>query len=237
MQNNRRINSKRFFLLAIPTILLISLYLIYLNWGMKSAKKDKEVYSEQYGYQLWEDIKKLPIELSLEEVILGMRASQEGREVPEEDDTIDEFLKKMAALRREKLDKQANDNLRRSEEYLAHIAQKPDIRVIEQSRLYYEIKQPGEGTWCIEPLSTAYFHYTITTLDNEEIVSTKTMHQAQKIDLATALPAFSRGVIGMKKGERRILYAHPDLAYRRVRHGVPPQVLVIIDVEAASEPG
>jgi peptidylprolyl isomerase len=64
------------------------------------------------------------------------------------------------------------------------------------------------------------------------IHSTRIHNKPKKICLADVIPGFSRGVIGMKKGERRKLYIHPDFAYRQVGWKVPPQTLLIIDVEA-----
>lgn len=197
-------------------------------------EKELRQYSRQYGYQLWEELKKFPIAFSLEDIIVGMRASEESKMLPEEE-TEPDLLKKLTTIRKESLEKRATKNIMRAEEFLNNISQRRDVHAIEEHRLYYKIKAYGTGSWCVEPASNCYFHYTITTIDNEKIVDTRAENKPKQVDLTTAFPCFTKGVVGMKKGERRVLYAHPDLAYGRARQIVPPGTLVIIDVEALGE--
>ena len=37
--------------------------------------------------------------------------------------------------------------------------------------------------------------------------------------------------MGMRQGERRLLYIHPSLGFRSMHWTVPPSVVLIIDVE------
>lgn len=236
MQNDRRITRGR-LTIAVGILLLILGLGYSLNRPQTAAlsnqifpKNELTRYSREYGYQLWEDLKKHPIHFSLEDIVIGMNLNAEGKILPD-DETTDEFLQRFATLRKMSLEEQAKKNRKRSEEYLAIIAKKAGIIALEDEKLYYEIQVPGREEPFVESNSSYYFHYTIKTIDNEEIVDTRKENTPKQVNLATALPAFSKGVVNMKKGERRIIYAHPDLAYGTHRQIVPPQMIVIIDVE------
>lgn len=223
MRNSIRKNTITWMLFISP----IAFYVLYLCFPYKTQK---QIYSEQYGYEIWEDIQDLSVELSVEDVIKGIRAKAEGKVIEKANNNALSRTS-IAALRREALEKQAAQNLERSKQFLKKITKNANMIMLDPDRLYYEVKSQGSGTQCIQPSSTACFHYTITTMDNDTIVSTRDEEAPKKVFLDTALPAFSRGVVGMKQGERRIIYAHPDLAYRKLRPTIAPNILVTIDVE------
>lgn len=229
MHNNSRI------IQSSNWILLVSAIAFYFLWLEPSHKTQKQIYSEQYGYEIWENIQDLSVELSVEDVIKGIRTKAKGKAI-EKSSSGSLSRASIVALRREALEQEANQNLKRSEQFLKEIAKNSNIFMIEPYRLYYEIKKEGNGTECIEPSSTAYFHYIITSMNKETIVNTWFEGTPKKVFLDTTLPAFSKGVVGMKQGERRIIYAHPDLAYRKLRPNVPPEILVTIDVEVIKMP-
>lgn len=229
MCNDCRITWKKLCVNTIALVPLASALTFYFLCFPLSYKTQKQIYSEQYGYEIWEDIQKLSVELSVEDVIKGIRAKEEGKIIVGTNNTFSRTT--IAALRREALEEEASQNLKRSEQFLKKIAKDSNMVMLDPYRLYYEVKNKGNGTQRIEPSSTAYFHYIITTMDKEKIVDTRVEEAPKKVFLDTAIPAFSKGVIGMKQGERRLIYAHPELAYRKLRPAIPPEILVTIDVE------
>lgn len=234
MQDNRGLKIFVLFLcLLIASFFGFCLFFFESNKELNKQSELKQ-YSRQYGYLFWEDVKNLPIAFSLDDVIDGMKASADGKKISDEASDAD-FLKRLSTIRRESLEKQTAKNLEEAQEFLRKIAQKPGIVTIEESRLYYEVKTEGRGSWYVIPASTCYFHYTISTIDDEKIVDTRGKNEPMQIDLATAFPGFTKGVLGMKKGEKRVLYIHPDLAYGRARQVIAPEILVIIEVEALGE--
>lgn len=50
------------------------------------------------------------------------------------------------------------------------------------------------------------------------------------ISLDETIPGFSKGIVGMKEGEKRTLYIHPDLAYG-VNGSLPPNSLLTFEIE------
>ena len=45
-----------------------------------------------------------------------------------------------------------------------------------------------------------------------------------------SIPGFAKGMLGMKEGEKRVLYIHPELAYGLTGQ-LPPNSLLIFEVE------
>lgn len=120
-------------------------------------------------------------------------------------------------------------NIEEAENFLSLISQKPNIKVLIPGKLYFEVLNEGNGQ-TIASISTVLFHYKITILDKTVIVNTYE-EEAKKVSLANTIVGFAKGVEGMKYGEKRILYVHPDLAYRKIGIVVPPQALLIIEVQ------
>lgn len=50
------------------------------------------------------------------------------------------------------------------------------------------------------------------------------------LPLTKVIPGFSQGMQGMKEGEVRVLYIHPDLAYGTAGQ-LPPNSLLIFEVK------
>jgi len=50
------------------------------------------------------------------------------------------------------------------------------------------------------------------------------------IPLDQTIPGFSKGLVGMKEGEKRRLFVHPDLGYGTMGQ-LPPNELLIFDIE------
>ena len=50
------------------------------------------------------------------------------------------------------------------------------------------------------------------------------------LPIKQSIPGFAKGLVGMKEGEKRILYIHPELAYGLAGH-LPPNSLLIFEVE------
>jgi peptidylprolyl isomerase len=95
----------------------------------------------------------------------------------------------------------------------------------------YEVVAVGEGGSVENKESTPLLQYTIFTLNGLEIVNTRKMTSSPfRVPLSDAIPGFAMGLVGMRVGERRKLFIHPDLGYGIQGH-VPPNSLLIAEVE------
>ena len=195
-----------------------------------SKKSDIELFSEYIGYTMGQEMRYLKGSYDLEAVIKGLRAYETGEGCPLQLNENEE-LQKIHEVQREQFEKLAANNLKNAEEFLRRIATEPHIQTLEKERLYFEIVNKGKHVRHVEPHTTCQFHCIVVTLDDLEIINTRHSNMPKDICLDDCISGFMRGVEGMQEGERRKLYIHPDLAYRSTDDVVPPQSLIIIDVE------
>jgi len=84
------------------------------------------------------------------------------------------------------------------------------------SGLMYEELAEGRGK-AAEAGDQVYTHYTLCSLDAEEIDSSLAPGRGEPLDFSLSsgqmIPGFDEGVLGMKVGGRRILVLPPALAY------------------------
>lgn len=58
-------------------------------------------------------------------------------------------------------------------------------------------------------------HYLLEDWKGHPLIGSYQMKEAPKIELAKMIPGFSHGLIGIKKGEIREIFIHPDFIYGR----------------------
>ena len=104
------------------------------------------------------------------------------------------------------------------------------IHVLENGKLIYEVIKEGQGSSIIQKGRPFLAHYRISTLAGKEIVNTFTEESPRKISLTEVIAGFRIGVQGMRVGEQRKVFIHPDLAYKTFGH-VPPNSLLVVEVE------
>ena len=199
------------------------------------SQSKKKLLSELFGYTLWNDIKNYREYYNIEDIIQGMRACARG-DVPPRDLQAKETIQLTAELQRELYEKSSSKNLERAENFLSELAKKPSVHVIENKKLYYEVLCEASDEAKRVSDEMAIFHYTISTLDGEEVLNTWKENEPKKVSLPDTIHGFSKGVAGMKEGEKRKIYIHPDFAYRKTGWLVPPQSLLIFDVQLIAVP-
>ena len=125
---------------------------------------------------------------------------------------------------------EAQKNLESACVFLQKIIDKPTVHSLENGKILYEVLQEGQGTSFVQEGSTPRLQYTVWTLDGKEIVSTRKGLGSHPVPLSETIPGFAKGVEGMREGERRTLYIHPEFGYALFGH-VSPNSLLIVDVE------
>lgn len=228
MQNARKL---------ITLLFLGSLSVLFFVFYPRSAKQversREQLYSYLVGHELCRQLREYQPNHTLADVIDGMRAYDAGLPLPD-NMTCEQKAQFLNQMENELFHAWLQKNQTDAERYLLSIDQQACSTPIVPSRLYYQVLQEGTGTDLLLPDSTALFHYTITTMDGKEVFSTRGQDPKQ-VDLSDAIPGFSLAVVGMRQHERRKIFVHPDLAYRSTSWHVPPQSLLIIEVELVSK--
>ncbi|PJD94640.1 MAG: phage infection protein [Parachlamydia sp.] len=127
---------------------------------------------------------------------------------------------------------EAAKNLKTAELFLKELSVKKGITEVVKGKLYYEKLNEGVG------MAIMLEDSPILSYDEYRLESGMKMVQWRngtniKITLTDAIQGFAQGVVGMRIGERRKIYVHPDLAYGQA-DGDHPQQLAIFDVQAIS---
>lgn len=195
------------------------------NKGDLSPEEIKKV-STALGYLLGRNLNTPGINFDLDSVIAGMRDGNAGKPAPMSDT---EFQETMDQLQRRAYEKLAENNLKIANEYLHDNAKKEHIVEIEPGKLQYLILEEGKGT-VVDPHGTPQINYTGKYADGTVFNSSADVGGPVNIPLEQTIPGFSKGIQGMKEGEKRRLFIHPDLGYGTSGQ-LPPNSLLIFDIE------
>lgn len=182
--------------------------------------------SEALGHFIGRNLKTPGVQFDMESIIKGIREGAEGKPSPMTDE---EYEKAMVAIQQKAFNTLSENNLKAANEFFGKNASEKKIIVVEPGKLGYEIIKEGSGA-IVEPHSNVQINYEGKFIDGTVFGSSKETGGPVSIALDQTVPGFSKGITGMKEGEKRRLYVHPDLGYGTTGH-LPPNSLLIFDVE------
>lgn len=186
-----------------------------------SSEKNKE-YGEFIGHILWERCLQ-DKDLDPKDIVNGMKEASEN--IPSKLKT-EEVMHLCLELEKQHFEELAKNNLETSVAFLKEINSQNDIQAIVQDKIYIKILQEGSGDRLLAHESgkfkmKAYRPDGDIFYLNEEGVTQS---------LEVAIEGFSKGALGMKTHEKRIIYIHPDYAYG-LFHPFHPNTVVVVEVE------
>lgn len=190
------------------------------------APVDMKKVSEAFGHFIGRHLKSPNVTFDLDYVIKGMREGVEGKPAPMTDK---EYEQAMMTVQKSAHEKSAKDNLKAAEDYLKNNSNIAGFVVVEPNKLYYKVLKQGNGP-AVEAHGTPQINYTGKFIDGTVFGSSENSGGPVAIPLDQTIPGFSKGLIGMKEGEKRIILVHPELGYGATGH-LPPNSLLIFDVE------
>jgi peptidylprolyl isomerase len=220
--------------MSIAVFLLFSISAISLMQGEDIQERSTDLQqkieklSRHEGYEIAAELKNRSEWMDLSCVVQGMQDYIAGNPRTEcADPKIkSEFHRIMIQL----FEQEAQTNLQKANSFLHTLENKPQMHALENGKVFYEVLSEGRGTCVVQKDSEPLLHYAIFKLNGEGVVDTRMGREPYKVPLAETIPGFAKGVLGMRVGEKRKIYVHPDLGYGRVGY-VPPNSLLIIDVE------
>ena len=112
---------------------------------------------------------------------------------------------------------------------MAKNAKEANVIEIEPGKLQYMILIKGNGP-AVEAHATPSINYVGKYLDGTVFGSSEDAGGPINIPLDQTIPGFSKGIQGMKEGEKRRLFVHPSMGYGTMGH-LPPNSLLIFDIE------
>ena len=189
----------------------------------KENKEDIAKISEAFGHLIAKNIDTLGVEIDLDCVVKGLQDAAKGKNSPMSET---ECIQAISAAQEATYQKQSIENLKKAEDFLKKNAQNKDVVIIEKGKLQYKIQKEGTGTQ-VKATDNPVIRYVGKYADGSVFGKSK---EDEVICLEDTIPGFSKGLVGMKEGEKRILYIHPDYGYG-TQGFLPPNSLLTFEIE------
>lgn len=190
------------------------------------APVDMKKVSEAFGHFIGRHLKSPGVNFDLDSVIKGMHEGAEGKPAPMSDK---EYEQMMVKVQQTAFDSISKENLKAAEGYLNTNSKAEGVVEIQPHKLQYKITKQGTGETVGEH-GSPQINYTGKFIDGTTFGSSVENGGPVTIPLDQTIPGFSQGIAGMKEGEKRRLFVHPDLGYGTSGH-LPPNSLLIFDIE------
>jgi peptidylprolyl isomerase len=198
----------KFLLLLIPSLLV-------------SKDPDRIKVSEALGNLVGQNLKSMSSWIDVDALVRGF---QEGCEGKDPSFNEEDFFIAFSSLQEEAFLKLAAKNLTEAEQFLLCNQMQPGVVEIEKGKLQISIQQEGLGD-VVESHHCPLVKYKGKLLNGEIFgVSEETL------SLDSLIKGLSKGVQGMREGEKRTLYVHPDLGFGSEDLSMP-NALLIFEVE------
>jgi len=182
--------------------------------------------SEAFGHFIGRNLKSPGVEFDIESLITGIRSGANGEAAPMSDQ---EYEQAMTLLQEQAYETLSHDNLEAANTFMEKNKTAEGITEIEPGQLQYMLLEEGDGP-VVETHSSPMIHYTGKYIDGTVFGSSEEVGGPITIPLDQTIPGFSKGIVGMKEGEKRRLFVHPDLGYGTLGN-LPPNALLIFDIE------
>lgn len=192
----------------------------------EEATVEIDKVSETLGFLLIKQLNNPVFAFNIEKIIEGMRGAQSGQTAPL---TEAQYEEQILVIQEKIFHKNAEKNLSEAVAFLEKNGQEEGV-ISVSPQLQYKVSQRGGGEQEVVVDGAPLIHYSGKLLDGTVFASSTESGTPITLPIKEAIVGFSKGLIGMKKGEKRTLYIHPELAYGVASH-LPPNSLLIFDVE------
>jgi peptidylprolyl isomerase len=195
----------------------------------ENSEHDIAKISEAMGHLIGKNLQALGLELDVQAIVKGLKDAAEGKNPPMNED---DCVQAIATLQEESFSAAAEINRQEADDFLEKNKIEPGMVSLENGKLQYKIIKQGNGS-DVQPYNSPIVRYTARYLDGQIFGA---ITDEELISLDETIPGFSKGLVGMKEGETRTLYLHPDLGYGKQGH-LLPNALLIFDVEVIKADG
>lgn len=187
--------------------------------------QDVEKISETLGHLIVRHLQNPGFTFRLEKIIQGIQDEAAGKPSPLSEE---EYEQTIAMIQESLFLKEAEKNLSEATQFLEKNAHETGVISVDD-KLQYKVAACGSGE-IVNADSVPLIHYTGKLLNGSVFASSREGESPISLPIKQTIPGFSKGLVGMKEGEKRILYIHPELAYGVAGH-LPPNSLLIFEVE------
>ncbi len=190
------------------------------------SKENIARISEAYGHFIYKSLENPILRLDFSSVMKGMNDAKAGKPSPM---TEQEYEEAIAAVQEVSFQEMSEKNLKEADAFLAKNAKEPGVLELEKGKLQIKVLQPGSGEEVTET-TMPVLHYTGKYLDGTTFGNSYESGEPISINLHHTISGFRQGVMGMKVGEKRRIFIHPELGYGTSGQ-LLPNSLLIFDIE------
>ena len=182
--------------------------------------------SETYGHLIQKGLDNPVLKLDFDSVIKGMQSGRQGKPAPMTEQEYEETINLLQEYAYQDL---ASRNLQEAVKFLTENKKKEGIKEVESGKLQYLVVQEGKGEIVTEEMRPS-IKYSGQYLDGTVFGSSDSSSSPISISLKQTIPGFRKGILGMKVGEKRRIFIHPEFGYGTSGQ-LLPNALLIFDIE------
>jgi peptidylprolyl isomerase len=182
--------------------------------------------SEAIGVLMAKSIQTLGINYDTDKIVNGFRDALKGRDKLKSEM---EYVEIVAHAQEAVFKEMAAENLKKTEDFFAQNKTAEGIKELEANKLQYKVAKEGTGP-VVDENSAPIIRYTAKFLDEtiEEPAKEESRINLREDEL---IVGFKKALIGMKEGEKRIVYIHPDLAFKTKDYNRHTNSLLTFEIE------
>ncbi|MGR3973953.1 MAG: FKBP-type peptidyl-prolyl cis-trans isomerase [Candidatus Rhabdochlamydia sp.] len=188
-----------------------------------SPPADVSKISEAFGHLIGKNLDSMGLKFDMVKVIQGLKDASDGKTAPMSEV---ECIQAITTAQELAFKQAAEENLEKAETFLTHNQSKIGVHQLEDNKVQYVITQEGTGESVTEN-STPLIRYTGKFLDGSVFGASQ---EAEPVKLDETIVGFGKALLGMKDGEKRTVFIHPDLGYGTQGY-LPPNSLLTFEIE------
>ncbi len=191
-----------------------------------SQEVDIKKVSQALGNFIGRNLKAPGITFDTESIIVGIREGSEGKPSPLSDEAYEQA---MTTLQQKAVHVLADTNLQAADKFMKENKDAKGVVEIVPLKLQYQILTEGNGP-VVPANGTPLINYTGKYSDGSVFGCSEGAGGPIAVPIDQTIPGFSKGIAGMKEGEKRRLFIHPEFGYGTSGQ-LPPNSLLIFDIE------
>jgi peptidylprolyl isomerase len=181
--------------------------------------------STTYGHLIQKSLNNPMVKLNPKAVMQGIQDGIDGKPSPL---TEKEYEEALTLIQQFAYDDMAKKNLEEAEALLKKHGAEEGVVTLENGKILYKITQPGTGEVVTEE-TIPTINYEANYSNGQKLGSSEQSGGPIDVKLSDTIPGFAKGILGMKVGEKRRIYIHPELGFGK--SGQLPNGLLIFDIE------
>jgi peptidylprolyl isomerase len=179
--------------------------------------------SNAFGHIIGQNIESLGLNFDMKEVLKGVQDFLDGKTSPMSDA---ECIQAITQIQEIAFQKEADENLKKAEDFLGKNKTIPGIIETTPGKVQYVVMEQGSGKEVKENYSPV-IRYVGKCLDGKVFGESK---EDEVLSLEDSIEGFKQTIVGMKEGEKRKIFIHPDYGYGMTGY-LPPSSLLTFEVE------